>query len=122
VNDIAAISEIKKRRGGTVRKVPPPSREGSLMKKARGKKMFGSEWQTRLFQLEMGQLHFTDARTSSKNKIRDTITLQGLHITRHTEDNCIIEVHASPVLYLKASNEGEATSWYESLCLHKNYI
>lgn len=91
------------------------------MKRARERKLFGPEWQKRLFQLEMGQLHFSEGK-SLKNKISDTIELQGIEIILSKDDPCIIEVHSIPVLYLKAANETEAHVWFESLSEHQKYI
>ena len=116
-----AFGGINKKRGGTVRKVNPVPKEGFLMKKARDKKFLGPDWQKRFFQLEMGQLHFSEGK-GTKNKLSDTITVQGLKITINAKDPLIIEIDSSPPLLLKASNETEARLWYQSLLEHGKYL
>lgn len=112
------LANIKNRRGGTVKKVPPPSKNGFLMKKAREKRLLGSEWQKRYFQLEMGQLHFSDGK-GQKNKLSDSIMLHGIPIAQSLDDPLIIEIHATPILYIKASSVAETQQWYKTLLEHQ---
>lgn len=101
-----------------MKRFQPPYKEGFLMKKAREKKLLGSEWQKRYFQLEMGQLHFSDSK-GNKNKLSDSITLQGIAIVQNLDDPLLIEIHAKPILYIKASTVPEAQEWYKTLLEHQ---
>lgn len=88
------------------------------MKKAREKRLLGSEWQKRYFQLEMGQLHFSDGK-GQKNKLSDSIMLHGIPIAQSLDDPLIIEIHATPILYIKASSVAETQQWYKTLLEHQ---
>lgn len=102
------------------RRGPPPSKEGFLIKKARDKKFLGAEWHKRYFQLENGQLYFSDSK-GQKTKLSDTIPLQGVDIVKHPKDSLIIEIHTIPVLQLKGSSKEEITEWFEALNEHAKY-
>lgn len=101
------------------RAVPPPAKDGYLVKKARDKKLAGREWNKRYFQLEMGQLYYSESK-GSKNKIRDTIELVGLEIT--LESPQIVKIHSKPALFLKAENEQEASEWLAALLKHSQFL
>lgn len=111
--------ESKPQRSLSRRAVPPPAKDGYLVKKARDKKRTGREWNKRYFQLEMGQLHYSESK-GAKNKIRDTIELVGLEITQ--EEPQIVKVHSKPPLVLKAENEQEASEWLDALCKHSQFL
>ena len=104
----------------TLRRQQPVTKEGYLVKKARDKKRFGSEWNKRYFILEMGQLYYSDSK-DTKRKLNDSIFLQGVGVVIAPSDACILEVQTSPALFLKAGNEQEAREWFEAFKSHIAY-
>lgn len=102
------------------KKQPPTLKEGYLIKKARDKKRFGSEWNKRYFILEMGQLFYSESK-EQKRKLNDSISLQGVKVAINPKDSCIIEVQTSPVLILKTADEATAQEWLEAFKSHINY-
>ena len=117
--DTVSKRESKLQRSHSRRAVPPPAKDGYLVKKARDKKFAGREWNKRYFQLEMGQLHYSESK-GVKNKIRGTIELAGLGIT--LESPQLIKVHSQPALFLKAEGEQEASEWLDALLKHSQFL
>lgn len=111
--------EARPQRSLSRRAVPPPAKDGYLHKKAREKKIAGRDWNRRYFQLEMGQLHFSDNK-ASRNKINDTVELMGRAIT--LEEPRLIKIHSNPALILKADNELEASEWLAALLKHSQFL
>ena len=103
----------------TSRREPPKAKDGFLLKRARDKKFLGSEWNKRYFQLEMGQLHFSDGK-GAKHKLSDSIEVAGVPISR--ESPVIIKVESTPALFLKTTSEDEANEWLKILKQHSNYF
>ena len=101
------------------RVVPPPAKDGYLVKKARDRKIAGHEWSKRYFQLEMGQLHYSEGK-GAKNKIRDTIEVVGLEIA--LEEPQVLKINSKPALILKAESEQEASEWLAALVKHSQFL
>ena len=112
-----AITALKV--ASTARREPPKSKNGFLFKKARDKKFYGADWNKRYFQLEMGQLHFSDGK-GHKHKLSDSIAVAGIPVSK--ESALVIKVNSTPILYLRAATEDEANEWLKVLKQHSEYF